>query len=189
LKHKKSFDDIEDNKEIIPRINQNYSKLILRKDEALERESWSVDLKSQKVPDVAVSMDEAAVSGISGNSSNTSGIGKPSSNKTVLLSSCKAGIPILRSRKPEEYADIVIEKREFLVGRLADQVDCVLSNNAIGKVHAQIVNQDNSYYIMDLNSINGTFINDVRIDSNKECEINENDCIMFANSEYEFAFV
>lgn len=94
--------------------------------------------------------------------------------------------PCLVREEEGTLEKILILKPEFVIGRLEGQVDHAVENKAIGKVHAQIISRDGSYYIMDLNSRNGTFINGVRIDSNKEYEIRDNDGISFANSDYTF---
>jgi len=65
-------------------------------------------------------------------------------------------------------------------------VDYVIRNSAVGKVHAQIITRESSYFIKDLNSKNGTCINGVKIDSNEEYRIENNDRITLANNEYIF---
>ena len=109
-------------------------------------------------------------------------------SNTMLLGSMKRGIPVLWSKNAGSSEEIVIDKTDFVIGRLAGQVDYVCSNNAVGKVHAQIISRGGSCYVKDLNSINGTFVNNCRIESNKECEIKDNDSVMFANNEYLFTF-
>lgn len=81
---------------------------------------------------------------------------------------------------------INIDKCDFLIGRLQSHVDYVIKNNAVGKIHAQIISRDDKYYIKDLNSKNGTYINEERIVSNTEYEIKSGDRITFANSQYVF---
>jgi hypothetical protein len=108
------------------------------------------------------------------------------SGNTVLLSSMKRDFPMLRSKNAGECGDIMIDKPDYVIGRLADQVDYVSRNNAVGKVHSQIINREGIYYIKDLNSINGTFLNNIRIESNKEYEMKDKDIVTFANSEYVF---
>jgi pSer/pThr/pTyr-binding forkhead associated (FHA) protein len=81
---------------------------------------------------------------------------------------------------------IFINKPSFVIGRIKSQSDYVSSNNAVGKIHAEIINKDGAYYMKDLNSRNGTFINGERIVSNVEHPIQCNDRIAFANSEYKF---
>lgn len=106
-------------------------------------------------------------------------------SETVFLGNV-AKKPQLRFSKDGVIVEINIDKPSFIIGRLEGQVDYVETNNAIGKVHAEIITREGCYYIKDLNSKNGTFINGIRIESNKEYEIKDNDRITLANSEYTF---
>jgi hypothetical protein len=81
---------------------------------------------------------------------------------------------------------IFIDKSNFVIGRIKSQSDYISLNSAVGKLHAEIINKDGIYYMKDLNSRNGTFINGERIVSNVEHPIQNNDRIAFANSEYKF---
>lgn len=105
--------------------------------------------------------------------------------KTELLGSYSKGIRLLRSTgKHPGDKDIILDKDDFIIGRLSGHVDHVLYNNAVGKVHAEFVNKNGSCFIKDLNTMNGTYINNKRIESNKEIELKENDKIQLANSEF-----
>lgn len=80
----------------------------------------------------------------------------------------------------------LINKDRFRIGRLVGEVDLLVKNGAVGKLHCEIVKRGDCYYIIDCNSKNGTFINGSRINSGNNVEIKNNDSIRFANSEYEF---
>ena len=96
-------------------------------------------------------------------------------------------VPVFKSRgKQRKEDDIYIDKDDFIIGRLEGYADHILKNNAVGKLHVQVFQRDGACFIKDLNSLNGTFINDVRVDSNKEIELEEKDIIRIANCEYEF---
>ena len=105
---------------------------------------------------------------------------------TVMIEVSVVRSPYLEGRSNGTVEEIIINKMSFVIGRLPDQVDYVSRNNAVGKVHAEIITRDGRYYLKDLNSRNGSFINGERIDSGKEYEINNNDRISFANSDYRF---
>lgn len=81
---------------------------------------------------------------------------------------------------------VPLNKSNFLIGRIKTQVDFAPQNNAVGKLHAEILLQEGLYYIKDLNSRNGTYINGVKISSNTLHSIKHMDIIAFANSEYRF---
>ena len=50
----------------------------------------------------------------------------------------------------------------------------------ISRVHAQIERQDDLYYLKDLESSNGTFLNGTKIEADKAYQIEEGDKIAFA---------
>jgi hypothetical protein len=107
-------------------------------------------------------------------------------NETMVLTMENREFPCLQNVKDILQDEIPITKSSFILGRIREQVDYTFDNFAIGKVHAEIITRDGAYHIKDLNSRNGTFINHVRIDSNLEYEIKNNDRVAFANSEYIF---
>jgi hypothetical protein len=138
------------------------------------------DKKSEKT----AAPEPGGSSAASGAAPAFAGARPPVQGKTELLESMKSAFPILRSRNSPEFEEIVIDKPEFVIGRLPDQTDHVCRNNAIGKVHALIRIKGDSLYINDLNSVNGTYVNGGRIESNKDVEVYDGDCIVLANSEY-----
>ncbi|HAA43331.1 MAG TPA: hypothetical protein DCE02_04930, partial [Ruminiclostridium sp.] len=107
-------------------------------------------------------------------------------DETTLLTPYEISPPYLQSNRDGVIEEIKITKPEFLIGRLKGQVDYVTENKAIGKVHAEIITRDGKYFLKDLNSKNGTYLNNERLNSNTEYEIKDNDVIVFANSEYIF---
>lgn len=116
---------------------------------------------------------------------NPEGPGPCRTDRTELLRCYVKGMRILKStgrRSGDE--DIIIDKDEFIIGRLAGHVDYVINNNAVGKLHAELIYKNGTCYVRDLNSMNGTYINDIRIESNKEYELKENDKLQLANSEF-----
>ncbi|MGN0158808.1 MAG: DUF6382 domain-containing protein [Brotaphodocola sp.] len=73
-----------------------------------------------------------------------------------------------------------------VIGRLRSQADFIVTNARVGKVHAKFYEQDGQYYVVDINSKNGTFINgrEQRIQSNIPYPLHDNDRIMLADSEF-----
>lgn len=105
--------------------------------------------------------------------------------KTEILSRPDKKVHMLKSRgRFAGDRDIIIDREEIIIGRLQGHVDHVLLNNAVGKLHAELICRNGSCYVKDLNSINGTFVNNIRIESNKEIELKNNDSLQFANSEF-----
>ncbi|HOM03326.1 MAG TPA: DUF6382 domain-containing protein [Acetivibrio sp.] len=109
----------------------------------------------------------------------------PSIEETVYLGTSNS-YPYLQGTANGVTEQIIINKPSFIIGRLKSQVDYISQNNAVGKVHAEIISRNGLYFVKDLNSRNGTFVNGVRLAANTEYEIKNNDKITFANSEYVF---
>lgn len=110
------------------------------------------------------------------------------SNKTESLDARDEDrFVLLSSNSHLGEKDIVIDRDEFIVGRLAGHVDHILYNNAVGKLHAVFIRREGCCYVKDLNSMNGTFINGKRIESNREELLSNNDNLRLANCEFIFS--
>ncbi len=94
---------------------------------------------------------------------------------------------MLRSLKEEEYASIPIREFPFFIGKLKKNVDYYLENNGISRFHAKLTKEEELYYITDLNSTNGTFVNGVELQTYTKQEIKLGDEIALANLTYQFA--
>jgi len=92
---------------------------------------------------------------------------------------------ILSGVKTPVKIDILITKPEFLIGKKEDAVDGVIAfNNAVSRVHCKIVFEGGQYYVIDLGSANGTFINGVRIQPNQKKQVKAGDKVQLANSAF-----
>lgn len=69
------------------------------------------------------------------------------------------------------------------IGRSMEN-DIILNDAATSRAHAQILTRENKYYIRDLNSTHGTFVNEVR--NNHEMLLGINDIIRIGNCELLF---
>jgi len=111
------------------------------------------------------------------------------SGDTRLLEQVEEGepFPVLRIKRAEEEEIIPINKPEFYIGRNREAVDYWEADNpSIGRVHAKIIRQDGAYYIVDLESKNGTYLNGERLSSNVPYPLSFKDKIRLANIEYTF---
>ena len=81
--------------------------------------------------------------------------------------------------------EIVINKEEFVIGKKVESVDGLIQfNKAISRVHCKITYSSKKYYISDLNSSNGTYVNGARIDPSRQVSIAPGDKIRLANSDF-----
>jgi len=76
------------------------------------------------------------------------------------------------------------DKDEIVIGRNAEN-NIVIENLAVSKQHARIVKQDGAYYIEDLNSTNGTYLNKIRITKK---DLKNNDIITIGKHSLEIHF-
>jgi len=77
------------------------------------------------------------------------------------------------------------DKNEIMIGRNAAN-DIAIENLAVSKQHARIVKQDEAYYIEDLNSTNGTYLNKISITKKA---LKNNDIIIIGKHSLEIHFV
>jgi S1-C subfamily serine protease len=80
----------------------------------------------------------------------------------------------------------IIDKDEFLLGKVEDLTDfAVEDNRAVSRVHATIRYIDGKYFIYDLNSANGTYVNSEKV-TNEGVELKSEDSITLANENFLF---
>ncbi len=88
------------------------------------------------------------------------------------------------------HENIEIKSSMFRIGREATFVNyCISNNSAISGSHAYITLKDDKYFLIDTNSTNKTYVNNMMLQSNVETEINSGDKIRFANEEFEFKVI
>lgn len=108
--------------------------------------------------------------------------------KTTLLVN-EETIYKLTSITPTEYKDIELIEFPFFIGKLDNEVTGSIKCNVISRFHAKIDQKGKEFYITDLNSTNGTFLNDDRLNGNETKELHINDEIKFANISYRFEII
>lgn len=82
---------------------------------------------------------------------------------------------------------IKINKPVFRIGKERSYVDYfVTNNNAISRSHADIITRESGYFVIDLNSKNGTYINNVPLAIQEETRISDGDILRLGNEEFEF---
>ena len=102
----------------------------------------------------------------------------------VLEEIFKPSIAIVGDNTPVNI-ELIISKTEFLIGKKGDQVDgSIQFNKAISRVHCKITCVDNKYYITDMGSANGTYVNGLKVAAGKQIPITVGDRIKLANSEF-----
>ena len=88
-----------------------------------------------------------------------------------------------------KFAFVPGQAAEIVVGRSSNSQICI-NNNVISGQHAQFIfDQNNNLFVIDLNSSNGTFLNDKRIESGVPYGIQSTDRLcLSSNSGIELVF-
>jgi preprotein translocase subunit SecY len=88
------------------------------------------------------------------------------------------------SRLPVET--IKIFHFPFFIGKLKKNVDYCLVNDVVSRYHTKITKEDDTFFIMDLNSTNGTFLNGEALPTYQKKELRLGDEIALANIKFLF---
>lgn len=111
-----------------------------------------------------------------------------SDKRTVLLNGVQASpFAQLISEHPEKAETITLVKCPFYIGTVKNQMNYSLSCPVISRYHAKIEKIDGIYYISDLNSTNGTFVNGRRLKAEEANVLVAGDKVAFANICFIFA--
>lgn len=105
---------------------------------------------------------------------------------TVYLGSAKS-VPqgILLYQGAERLEDIRLEGRTARIGYGAD-ADIRIDHETISQMHARIDCDGDNYFIEDLNSTNGTYVNGELLAYKERRQLKASDVIRFANLAYRF---
>lgn len=94
---------------------------------------------------------------------------------------------ILEPIDKEKYQQIIMKEFPFFIGKLKKNVDYCLENDAVSRYHAKVTREEDHFYITDLNSTNGTYVNSEAVQTYEKKEIKIGDEIAFANIKYRFS--
>lgn len=111
---------------------------------------------------------------------------RPEYRPTVCLNSMTGktrGMLLYQGAEP--YEDICVTKKMTRIGYGPD-ADVQIQADTISQLHARIDRDGEIYYIEDLNSTNGTFVNDEPLAYKERRKLNSNDMIRFADVRYRF---
>lgn len=100
-------------------------------------------------------------------------------DKTEMLFSSKLYLKDIS--KNENYK---VDKRKFIIGRKEEEVDVYLDNSKVSRLHAKIFNDNDEYYISDLQSSNGTYLNGKRLKNKEKYLLANSDIIKFADTKF-----
>ncbi len=84
------------------------------------------------------------------------------------------------------YPDIMIEHYPFFIGKFRNNVDYCIEKDVISRYHAKVTQEGEDYFLTDLNSTNGTYLNGEMLLTYQKKEVKFGDEITFADLKYVF---
>lgn len=97
-------------------------------------------------------------------------------------------------RREAEYKLYALDKKNkkhihltqfpFTIGKMPGCVDCVLADDSISRLHARIEKENEKILLTDMNSMNGTYKNGLRMEPSETVEIEPGDEIRFGKLNY-----
>lgn len=95
--------------------------------------------------------------------------------------------PTLTRNKTGE--SVLINKNSFIIGKSPDMVDyCVRYNSNISRKHVCIIKMEDGYYIQDLETTNGTYVNGMRVSGSSSVKLEDGYVIKMAEEEFVFSY-
>lgn len=88
---------------------------------------------------------------------------------------------IRRLYSPEGKLLATLDKEIFSIGKKKEEVDLVLEDLSVSRMHARIIKQGKEIYLEDLNSTNGTFKNGLRLEPYERRKLETEDEIKCGN--------
>lgn len=98
----------------------------------------------------------------------------PAKEHKLILSAINAPAPL----------QLVVDRSEFRIGKNPDMEGVVTFNKFIGRTHCMILKNGSGFSVVDLNSKNGTFINQSRLSPQQPYGLKTGDVLRLANSDF-----
>ncbi len=92
--------------------------------------------------------------------------------------------PVLVSLQKDRCPDIVVNRDHLILGKSKAKSDIVISDNTVSREHARIERRTDGYYVTDLFSTNGTFLDGHRLESGQAHLLNNDSQLTIASLHY-----
>ncbi|MCS7244310.1 MAG: FHA domain-containing protein [Candidatus Calescibacterium sp.] len=83
-------------------------------------------------------------------------------------------------KKIDDENVVILIKEEMIIGR--ESIEILRDQKFVSRQHAKIYFKNNTFFVKDLGSTNGTYVNSEKLDPNKEYSLNNGDIISFSKS-------
>jgi hypothetical protein len=99
--------------------------------------------------------------------------------RTIYVEQTQETEAIHKLYTPDGRIAAILEKEITTIGKQKDEVDVVLEDDSVSRIHARIFTDNELVYLEDLNSTNGTFKNGLRLQPYEKRRLEEGDEIRF----------
>ena len=89
--------------------------------------------------------------------------------------------------KPDGELAEKLAELPFVIGKKKENVNLAINDYSVSRVHARITREEGFYYIEDLNSTNGTYLNGKELFFRQPVKLETMDRIVFGTEEYVFS--
>lgn len=112
-------------------------------------------------------------------------------DETMLMETNRTLGYIERIEDNKAVDKYIIKKDSVIIGRLRSQVDMIVLKPTVSKMHAEISFKNDKFYIKDLGSRNGTYLqfSNSRIENNKDYEIKNGEKFKLADCDFCVHFI
>ena len=110
----------------------------------------------------------------------------PAVCQTEVLMARQAVQGILRHAGEEKGPELRIDLPVAFIGREGEGADLCIPGRSVSRMHARVERVEEDYYLEDLNSTNGTFLNGELLEYRQKVKLSPRDRITFGLEEYIF---
>lgn len=89
----------------------------------------------------------------------------------------------------DDLEDIFIDKLPCVIGSMSEHCNYVINSKIVSHIHMCILKIEDMYYIEDMNSTNGTYLNGERLVANERKEIKKDDLVLIATLPYKVEMI
>lgn len=102
--------------------------------------------------------------------------------ETTVLNQTPVALPTLYLRRVRDNSMILIDRPQFRIGRDPGVADFIVTDNtAVGRQHADIIQRGESFFVVDLNSTNHTYLNGTQIQPLQEYPLQNQDQLVLGD--------
>lgn len=81
---------------------------------------------------------------------------------------------------------IDVTKETFVLGKSDQKADYAIESKSVSRAHLSIIHRNGQFFAMDMSSLNGSYVNDVKLNPQEEVAIKNEDVIKLADVELVF---